>query len=157
LPTNGFYPSGHSSIGWAWAEVLAEIAPGRLDKILERGRAFGESRIICSVHWATDVIGGRTIAAPTVVRLHADPEFLADVHAAKKELEALGAKGLPPQRDCKFEDHALKQTRRSTPRNRRRVRQDGVKRNAPEQTRSGAEVAAPKGAKRLPNSRDDYS
>jgi len=115
LRTNGSYPSGHSSVGWAWAEILGEIAPNRLDNILERGRAFGESRIVCNVHWATDVIGGRTIAAATVVRLHADPEFLADVQSAKKELEAVSAKGLPPQRDCKFEDHALKQTRWLTP------------------------------------------
>jgi len=115
LRRNGSYPSGHSSIGWAWAEVLGEIAPDRLNKILERGRAFGESRIVCNVHWASDVVGGRTIAAATVVRLHADPEFLADVQSAKKELEAVRAKGLPPQRDCKFEDHALKQTRWLTP------------------------------------------
>jgi acid phosphatase (class A) len=115
LRRNGSYPSGHSSIGWAWAEVLGEIAPDRLNKILERGRAFGESRIVCNVHWASDVVGGRTIAAATVVRLHADPEFLADVQAAKKELEAMRAKNLPPQRDCKFEDHALKQARWLTP------------------------------------------
>jgi acid phosphatase (class A) len=111
LRQNGSYPSGHSSIGWAWAEVLAEIAPDRLDEILERGRAFGKSRIVCNVHLASDVVGGRTIAAATVVRLHADPGFLADMQAAKKELEVLRAKNLPPQRDCKFEDHALKQTR----------------------------------------------
>jgi len=36
LRNNGSYPSGHSSIGRAWAEVLAEIARDRLDKILER-------------------------------------------------------------------------------------------------------------------------
>jgi len=115
LRRNGSYPSGHSSIGWAWAEVLAEIAPDRLDKILERGRAFGESRIVCNVHWASDVVGGRTIAVATVVRLHAEPEFLADVQAAKKELDAVRVKNLPPQRDCKFEDRALKQTRWLTP------------------------------------------
>jgi len=61
------------------------------------------------------VTGGRTIAAATVVRLHAAPEFLLDVQSAKKELEAVRAKGLPPQRDCKFENHALKQTRWLTP------------------------------------------
>lgn len=110
LRSNGSYPSGHTSIGWAWAEVLAEIAPDRAEAVFERGRAFGESRLVCNVHWASDVIEGRTIAAATVARLHSNPDFLADVRDAKSEMEAERSKGLPPQRDCKFEAEALKQT-----------------------------------------------
>ena len=53
------YPSGHTALGWAWALVLAEIAPDRADAVLARGRAFGESRIICNVHWHSDVVQGR--------------------------------------------------------------------------------------------------
>jgi acid phosphatase (class A) len=110
LRKNGSYPSGHTSIGWAWAEVLAEIAPDRAEAILERGRAFGESRLVCNVHWASDVMEGRIIGAATVVSLHANPEFLADLQAAKKELEGVRQKGLLPQRDdCKFEADTLKQ------------------------------------------------
>jgi acid phosphatase (class A) len=77
---------------------------------LERGRAFGESRLVCNVHWASDVIEGRVIAAATVARLHANPDFLADLRNAKSEIEAARSKGLPPQRDCHFEAEALKQT-----------------------------------------------
>jgi acid phosphatase (class A) len=55
-------------------------------------------------------MGGRMVGAATVVRLHANPEFLADLQAAKKELEAVRGKGLAPQRDCSFEAGALKQT-----------------------------------------------
>ena len=50
LRTDGSYPSGHSAIGWAWALILAEMAPNYADAILARGRAFGESRTICNVH-----------------------------------------------------------------------------------------------------------
>jgi acid phosphatase (class A) len=111
LRKNGSYPSGHTSIGWAWAEVLAEIAPDRANEILVRGRAFGESRVVCNVHWASDVMEGRVIASATVARLRANAEFLADLQSAKREFETARDKGLPPQRDCRFEADALKQTR----------------------------------------------
>ena len=37
LRSNGSYPSGHTSIGWTWALVLAEVAPDRAEELLERG------------------------------------------------------------------------------------------------------------------------
>ena len=89
LRANGSYPSGHTSIGWAWAQVLAEIAPDHAEGVLERGRAFGESRLVCNVHWASDVMEGRIVAAATVARLHANAEFLADLQTARSELEAV--------------------------------------------------------------------
>jgi acid phosphatase (class A) len=107
LRGNGSYPSGHTSAGWAWALVLAEASPEQSEAIFARGLAFGESRIVCNVHWASDVIEGRTIGAATVARLHAEPDFLADLAAARAEIAAARTKGLPPQRDCKFEAEAL--------------------------------------------------
>ena len=110
LRTEGSYPSAHTSIGWASALVLAEASPDQTDTILARGLAFGQSRLVCNVHWESDVIEGRTIGAATVARLHADPAFLADLAAAKDELAAVRAKQLPPQRNCAFEAEALAQT-----------------------------------------------
>lgn len=77
------------------------------DAILSRGRAFGESRVICGFHWPSDVIEGRFIGAGTVARLQADPVFRAEVKAAKAELAAVRAKGLEPTRDCQAEATAL--------------------------------------------------
>ena len=65
LMAQGSYPSGHTSIGWAWALVLAEASPGESTAVLARGRAFGESRIVCNVHWQSDVSEGRFIGAAT--------------------------------------------------------------------------------------------
>jgi acid phosphatase (class A) len=110
LRANGSYPSGHTSIGWAWALVLAETSPEQSEAIFARGRAFGESRLVCNVHWDSDVIEGRFIGAATVSRLHAEPTFLADLEAAKSELAVARAKNIAPQRDCKFEADALAQT-----------------------------------------------
>jgi acid phosphatase (class A) len=109
LLTNGSYPSGHTAIGWAWALILSEIAPGRADAVLARGRAFGKSRIICNVHWYSDVAEGRIMGAAAVARLHADSAFKADLEAAKDEVAAARARGLRPRRDCEAEAKALAQ------------------------------------------------
>ena len=107
LLSNGSYPSGHTAIGWAWALILSEIAPDRADAILLRGRAYGESRIVCNVHWYSDVVAGRIMGAATVARLHADPGFQSDLEKAKLEFAALRSKGVKSSRDCQAEADAL--------------------------------------------------
>lgn len=107
LATQGSYPSGHSAAGWAWALVLTELEPARENAILARGRAFGQSRVVCNVHWQSDVTEGRILGAATVARLHADSAFRADLDAAKRELAAARARGAAPDRDCKAEAAAL--------------------------------------------------
>lgn len=107
LRTNGSYPSGHAAIGWTWALVLTELSPQHADAILQRGYAFGQSRVICGVHWQSDVNEGRVVAAGVVAQLHADEKFAADLRKAKKELDAVYRKGLKPTRDCAAEAAAL--------------------------------------------------
>ena len=107
LVTNGSYPSGHTAIGWAWALILSEVAPDRATAILLRGRAYGESRIVCHVHWYSDVVAGRMMGAATVARLHADPGFRADLEKAKSEFAAQRFRGVKPTRDCQAEADAL--------------------------------------------------
>ncbi|WP_338084270.1 phosphatase PAP2 family protein [Cupriavidus necator] len=107
LEKDGSYPSGHSAIGWAWALILAEVEPERANDILARGRAFGQSRVVCNVHWQSDVNEGRMMAAATVARLHADPTFRADLDQARREVAAARASGARPSRDCQAESAAL--------------------------------------------------
>jgi acid phosphatase (class A) len=89
------YPSGHSSWGWAVGLILAELAPDRAGPILQRARAFGESRVVCGVHNATSVEAGRTNGGAVVAALHGVPEFREDLEAARVELAALRAKAKP--------------------------------------------------------------
>ncbi|MEO8366874.1 MAG: phosphatase PAP2 family protein [Pseudoxanthomonas sp.] len=107
LARNGSYPSGHTSIGWAWALILSEVAPARSNQILARGRSYGQSRVVCNVHWNSDVVEGRSMGAAVVARLHGDPDFRADVAAARREIEGLRARGIKPARDCVAEAEAL--------------------------------------------------
>lgn len=108
LRKNGSYPSGHAAIGWTWALLLTEISPQHSDALLARGRAFGESRLICNVHWQSDVLEGRFMGAGVVARLHANPIFRNDLEAARAELVAARTRDLKPTRDCDAEAAALK-------------------------------------------------
>jgi acid phosphatase (class A) len=101
------YPSGHASIGWAWALALAEAVPDRADAILARGVAFGDSRAICGAHWRSDVEAGRIVGAATVSRLHADPVFVAQLALARQEIASARAAGSRPSGDCAAEAQAL--------------------------------------------------
>ena len=93
LAASPSYPSGHSTFGWAAGLILAEIEPDRATPILARARAFGESRAVCGVHYASDVEAGRTTGAALVAALHASPEFQADLDAASRELTGLRTRG----------------------------------------------------------------
>ncbi len=89
LSKNGSYPSGHTAIGWATALVLAEINPDRQNQILRRGYDYGQSRVICGVHYQSDVDAGRVMASTVVARLHADEGFARQLAKAKKEFGRL--------------------------------------------------------------------
>ena len=107
LTRSGSYPSSHAGIGWAWALILTEIAPDRTDALLARGRSFGHSRVVCNVHWLSDIREGRMVGAAVTARLHGDPAFREDLKAAGVELAALRAKRLKPVKDCSAEAATL--------------------------------------------------
>lgn len=95
MRTNASYPSGHAMVGWSWALILTEIQPKAADGLMSAGKAVGDSRAICGVHYPSDIEAGRTLAAAMVARLHADASFQADLAAAKAELaKAPRAEGL---------------------------------------------------------------
>jgi acid phosphatase (class A) len=108
LRKDGSYPSGHSTIGWAWALILAEVAPERANALLARGLSFGQSRVICGVHWQSDVTAGRVIGACAVASLLGEGVFRAELEAAKKEVAAARARSIKPIRDCAAEAAALR-------------------------------------------------
>lgn len=88
LRTNSSYPSGHTTMGWAIALVLAEINPDRQDEILKRGYEYGESRVIVGFHFQSDVNDARVITSALVNRLHANDDFIKQLQKAKAEFAA---------------------------------------------------------------------
>lgn len=92
LSKNGSYPSGHTSMGWSVALVLAEVCTDAQDEILRLGYEYGQSRTIVGAHWQSDVDAGRVTGAAAVARLHANAEFQADMAAAKEEYAKITGK-----------------------------------------------------------------
>lgn len=84
--TDDSYPTGHGAGGWGLALVLAELIPSRADALLQRGRDFGDSRVICGYHYPSDVDSSRLIAAAGIARLHADADFRRALDQARREL-----------------------------------------------------------------------
>ena len=107
LRADGSYPSGHAALGWGMALALATVDPENARAILARGRAFGESRMVCNVHWQSDIIAGRFMASSTLALLHAVPEFREDIEIARGELVMARRTGIKPRQDCAIEAKAL--------------------------------------------------
>lgn len=90
------YPSGHAQIGWMDAQIMAAVVPDRAAEVLARGRAFAESRVVCGVHTLSAIDAGMTLASAQFARSVAEPEFLADLEAARAEIAALRAAAQTP-------------------------------------------------------------
>jgi acid phosphatase (class A) len=74
-PAGSSYPSGHAGWGWLSAQILARAEPAFAEKLLARGRDYGLSRVVCAVHYPTDIEAGRVVADAVLVRLDNDPEY----------------------------------------------------------------------------------
>jgi acid phosphatase (class A) len=102
------YPSGHTTRGWTWATILAELMPARANEILARGRAFGDSRIVCGVHNASAVDAGRLSVSATMSVVQASGAFQADLAAARRELARLSRSGRKPDpAQCRAESELV--------------------------------------------------
>lgn len=88
MKTNASYPSGHAMTAWAWALIMAEAAPSKASMVLALGKDSGDSRVVCGVHFISDVEAGRTLGSSMVARLHAEPAFESDMAVARREMAA---------------------------------------------------------------------
>jgi acid phosphatase (class A) len=93
-PDTPDFPSGHSTLGWAAGLIFTELLPDRATEVMTRGRSFGESRVVCGVHNASAVEGGRVVGAALVAALQSSKNFRADLEAARSEIA--GLRGNPP-------------------------------------------------------------
>jgi acid phosphatase (class A) len=71
-----------------------------------RARSIGESRIVCGVHYLSDIEAGRDAGAALVARLHASPEFRADLDKARGEIQAARETPHVGPGECLVQDQA---------------------------------------------------
>lgn len=80
------YPSGHAAYGRIWGRTLAAAVPDRAAAMTAWGDRLGDNRVVCRVHWPSDVVAGRRLADAVHARLRTIPAFNADVARARAEL-----------------------------------------------------------------------
>lgn len=90
------YPSGHASLGWMAGLVMAQLAPDRASQSLARGRAYGESRVVCGLHNMSAVEAARTNAAGVFAGLQGLPDYRVAIEKAQAEFAAARASSPAP-------------------------------------------------------------
>ena len=88
------YPSGSAAVGVAYADVLAVAAPDRAEATREIGHQIAISRIVCAMHYPSDVAAGEAAGHATFEAIAAAPAFQADLAVARTEIAAVRAAGL---------------------------------------------------------------
>lgn len=83
------YPSGHTLSGYLEAFALAEMVPEKRDQFLARAADYAHNRMVCGVHYPTDLATGRDVAYAVFGALMVSPEFKTELAAARAETRKL--------------------------------------------------------------------
>jgi acid phosphatase (class A) len=84
------YPSGHTSLAFSMAGILARLVPDKAEAIMARAARYGETRIVCEQHFRSDITAGEALGLLIADRLMTKPEFRAAFDTARRELVAAG-------------------------------------------------------------------
>jgi acid phosphatase (class A) len=86
------YPSGHSTMAYSMAGVLARLIPARAPAILTRAAEFAQTRLTCDQHFRSDVTAGEALGLLLAERLMAKPVFATAFAEARAELAKAGVR-----------------------------------------------------------------
>jgi acid phosphatase (class A) len=84
-PKAQFYPSGHSSLAFSMGVVLASLIPEKSQAILARASEYAEHRLVCGVHYRSDIVAGQQFGTILALRLMQNPTFRAQMDRARAE------------------------------------------------------------------------
>ena len=82
------YPSGHATFGYVMAYLLRDMVPERDAQLMARADEFARQRMVCGVHFRSDIEAGRRGAQWLTFAFSGDPEYRQDANAAMVELRA---------------------------------------------------------------------
>jgi acid phosphatase (class A) len=82
------YPSGHATRSFAMGVVLASLMPDKAQAVLTRAGQYAEERLICGVHFRSDIVAGQALGTVLGLELMRDPAFRKVYDAAAAELKA---------------------------------------------------------------------
>jgi acid phosphatase (class A) len=79
------YPSGHSLSGYLLAFTLVQLVPEKRQEIFERADEYVHNRLVCGVHYASDIEASRSVAYAIFGSLETSPRFQRDLATAQQE------------------------------------------------------------------------
>jgi acid phosphatase (class A) len=86
------YPSGHTLSGYLLGYTLAYLTPEKKDLILARTDEYAYNRLVCGVHYPSDVEASKALAAAMFGVMLLSPAFQQRLRDAQNELQTrLGA------------------------------------------------------------------
>ena len=80
------YPSGHATAGYLAALTLIDMVPEQRDAILARADAYAHNRLVCGVHFPSDIAASKLLAYSTHAVMETNPQYQAELAAARAEL-----------------------------------------------------------------------
>jgi len=80
------YPSGHATRSYSMGIVLASLVPSKAQAIMARAAEFAENRLVCGMHFRSDIVAGQALGTIIALDLMQNPAFKSDFEAAKAEL-----------------------------------------------------------------------
>jgi acid phosphatase (class A) len=109
LRSSASHPSGHATVGALWGRIMAEVAPDQAEALIRIGDEIGVSRVVCALHYPSDVAAGQALGEALFAAVRATPDYQADLAAARVEVAQARTFGrLNP--GCAAERIALGQT-----------------------------------------------
>ena len=94
------YPSGHAAYGYSMAYLLSLLVPERSRELETRAEEFARQRMVCGVHFRSDLDAGQRAARLLIESIQRNPQFRAEAADAAAELRAALALG-PLERESR--------------------------------------------------------
>jgi acid phosphatase (class A) len=89
--TDYAYPSGHAATGYLEGLVAAMLVPEKRDAILARADDYAHNRLVCGVHYPSDLEASKRTAYAMVALMLGNVQFQKELEAAQAETrKALG-------------------------------------------------------------------
>ena len=88
------YPSGSATVGAAYGQAIADLAPDHAAEAARIGHEIGVSRMVCAMHYPSDVAEGETLGKAAFDKIADTPAYQADAVVAREEIARARAAGL---------------------------------------------------------------
>jgi acid phosphatase (class A) len=80
------YPSGHATLGYSLGVVLTHLMPEKSQVILARAADYAGHRLVCGMHFRSDIVASQEYGTLLALRLMENPSFMAQMDKARAEL-----------------------------------------------------------------------